>query len=261
MIEKNTVPSMSRKSLLFAALLLTVGSTVNAAIVTFTGADSGAGFGVAHPGSDAAQASFATAAGALGSLRLIDFEAAALGNITNGVAFSLGSGVTVTLNGTDLAFGQGITNDNTDSTLGFNITSGGTQFLRTVPTVATGNATVVFDFTGGVSAFGTYLTGLESTVGGTFSVTFNDGSSQNFALSKNAVAGAQFYGLTDAGKTIASVTINEVGPFSNSRDVRGLDNLQFVSASAVPEPGTSSLLLLGIPAFAFLARRRIRIGK
>jgi hypothetical protein len=240
---------------LFVAIALAFSIVpAHASVITFTGSDSGAGFGAPHPNSDAAQASFAAAAGGLGSLQLITFESLPLSTINNGVAFSLAPGVSVTVTNTDPAFTR-ITNDNSDSALGFNITSGGSQFMQVSPNFGGPDVTVTFNFSGsGTSAFGTYLTGTESALDGTLSATFNDGSVQNIGIAKNAVAGAQFFGFTDAGKSILSVTINEAGPF-DSRDIFGIDNLQFAAA---PEPGTLWVVALGIPVAWFGVRRRQR---
>jgi len=242
-----------RLTLLIVFSLSTIG---NAAIITFAGNDSGAGFGVAHPSSDAAQASFAAAAGLLGSGGLITFESTALGTIPNGVPFNLGAGVTVTLNNNDptccSSGNTGISNDNTNNVLGFNITAGGSRFLRVAPMFDGGTVTAVFNFAIPIVAFGAYFTGTETTVDGTYTIIFNDGSAQSLPLTKNAVAGTQFFGFTDVGMTIASVTINEAGPFS-SRDIWGLDNLQFTS---VPEPGAIPLFPLFVPALALAARLR-----
>jgi len=70
-------------------------------------------------------------------------------------------------------------------------------------------------------------------------------------LSPNATTGAQFFGFTDSGASISSVTLNEAGPFTSARDLWAVDDV--VYSTTVPEPATLSLLGLGLAA---IARRR-----
>lgn len=232
--------------LICATLVVALAGTARSGtIATFSGADPGAGVGASHPGSDAAASSFLAAS----STSLITLESAPSGNFTT---LNIASGVTATLAGTDAT--SGILNDNSNSALGFNTTPGGTQFLRIVPST-TGDASVTFSFANPISAFGFYLTGAESTINGALSLRFNDGTSQNLTISKNATAGVQFFGFTDLGATFTSITLVETGPFTSSRDIIGIDDIRFggvLQPAAVPEPtslvmgGTALLFGLGL---------------
>jgi hypothetical protein len=223
-------------------------SRAQAAIVTFYGADDGAGPGDPRPLSDAAALAFDTAAG-LHSV--IDFEGAPLGNFGSLV---VAPGVMATLNNLDPAFSR-ISNvdQHTPTPLGYNTTTGGTQFLQIAPNFndAAGGS-VTFSFASPIDAFGGYLTDTQVGFPGEITVTFSDGSSQLLPVTKNSDAGGVlFFGFTDLGASISSITYN-TGATDSTRDVWGIDDVRF--ATTVPEPGT--LALLGAGAGLLLRRRR-----
>jgi hypothetical protein len=209
-------------------------SGVNAAVITFTGIDPGAGPGDTHPNADAAAANFDAAVGGLGTLNVITFEGLPIGNFSSR---QLEPGVTATLTGTASDANAGITNVLGDSTLGFNTTLGGTNHLRFVPTGTTSTAIARFDFTLPIDAFGMYLTGL-GTASGNLHTTFFDGSSQDLAVTGSSSGGVKFFGFTDVGKKISIVSL-ELRGISGSRDIFGIDDLRSVM---VPEPSTLVLL-------------------
>ena len=219
-------------------------ATASAVPAIFSGADNGSGTG-AHPISDASAAAFDLATP---TANLITFESAATANFTS---LLVATGVTASLtnNDTTLAL-TSISADNTNATLGFNTTVGGTKSVRLIPLFSAASASLTFAFATPIDAFGFYLTGSEATTTGTFTLNFNDGTSQSLPITKNALAGAQFFGFTDIGASITSVALTETGPFT-TRDIIGVDDIRYRS---VPEPTA----LAAIAGVAMLAGRRRR---
>ena len=238
-----------RSGLIVAATLACTALTANAAPVIFYGADNGVGPGGAHPVSLAAATAFAAAAG---SGTVVTFEG--LAPVSNPSAVAVGGGATLTTTGNTGGLG-GITSANSGTSLGYNTTAGGSQYLQFFPDFNSSGVTATFTFATGVRAFGAYFTGTEDTIPGSVSVLFNDGSALTLPVTENASGGGiLFFGFTDVGKSIASVTISE-SPTAGTRDLFAIDDVEFVNAAAVPEPET---LLLGVAALLAMgiARRR-----
>jgi len=243
---------MSVRKAVFALAMLAglVGaSQAQAAIVTFYGADNGAGPADARPFSDAAASAFDAAIGAHG---LIDFEGLPVGNFGS---LGVGPGVTATLTNLDPSYSR-ISNvdQHTPTPLGYNTTAGGNQFLQISPFFddAAGGS-VTFSFASPIDAFGAYLTDSQVDFPGGITVTFSDGTSQVLSVAKNSDdGGVLFFGFTDFGASISSITYN-TGATADTRDLWGIDDVRY--ATTVPEPGT--LALLGAGA-GFLLRRRRR---
>lgn len=226
-------------------LALTVALPASAQIVTFAGSDPASGPGDARPNSDAARISFDTAAGALGTIQVIDFEG--LPTVSPAVMMTLAPGVTYTPTNPD-SF-SGIFSSNTNN-LGFNTTSGGSQHLRFSSADNTNNA-AVFSFAAPINSFGACFTGIDSVA---TSITFNDGSSHSFNLPSTSNGGVQFFGFTDINSAISSITLT-----GNSSDVFGVDDVRFTTPAAVPEPGSIALLVgMGVTGAGFVSRRRKR---
>ncbi|MDR3618836.1 MAG: PEP-CTERM sorting domain-containing protein [Paludisphaera borealis] len=234
--------------------ILSFSPRVDAALVFFSGLDVGAKSTDPRPNSDAAAASFNSAAALLGSTTLVDFESAPLGSFTN---LTIAPGVS--MNGQDInGFPQTISDApySSDPNLpenltGYNTTPGGSKFVQLV------GGSLTFTFAQGIQAFGAYLTGVELD-GET--VTFNDGTSQTIAIPNEGlmVGGSQFLGFADAGRSILSITLTVQA--NDTGDVLGLDDARWVTAGAapaVPEPSALSLIAIGL-ATAAAASRRLR---
>ena len=251
--------------LLFAGLAL----PASAAVFVYSGADPGVGAGQARPNSDAARTAFATS---VGSTTLINFENAPLGNFSS---LGIAPGVTVNLNGLsvnglDTALEPGITTlDGHQSSPsqdyhGFNTTAGGSRYLRIVPVFSTDPASVVFTFDNPIHLFGAYLTDTQTTRDGSITLTFNDGTSQSFAIGKNdGSGGVQFFGIRTDQAGISSITF-AIGPrgapdprvpgnpSGATRDLWGIDDVEFAS---VPEPSTWFLFVTGAVLVALRRRK------
>lgn len=210
-----------------------VAASSQAALVVFSGADSGANSTDPRPLSDAAASAFDAAAGSLGSLNVINFESTPLGSFSSQ---TVAPGVT--LSGTNPLIVDA-PYSTPDSLFGYNTTVGGTHFAQFF------GGSMTFTFATPIHAFGTYLTGVQLDH---LDISFDDGSAQSIPL-VNVGSGAQFLGFTDAGKSISSLTINMQTPTVG--DVAGMDDVRY---GAVPEPTTMATVGLGIAAL--LRRRR-----
>jgi hypothetical protein len=200
---------------------------------TFSGKDAGVNGSGARPNSDTAASQFDAAAGALGTINLINFESLTLGSLSSSTSFPkvtiLGKANNYISDGTDFDIPSA-------PVVGFNTTSGGSKFLRTW-----NFDTVTFKFVDPIQAFGAYITGL-GTRRGDVMLQFNDGSSQSYNLSNilrnGSVGGASFFGFTEAGKSISSVSFAEMtGNRDDGADLYGIDDVRFVSSSQpIPTP-------------------------
>ena len=220
-------------------------------IVTFSGHDPDATSVGPRPNSEAAATSFRNSAGLLGSITTITFESAPNGQFDS---LNVGPGVEARQFSHDLGIGGIVTEGYATPAgagTGFNTTSAGSKFIGFVPAFEAGSARLEFTYTTPIQAWGAYIIGMEPNAAGVLSVRFNDGSAQSFSLTESDPAGVQFFGFTDSGKSIASVTLFESG-ISGTRDIWGIDDVQFV---AVPEPSTIALLVLSGVALLMPIRR------
>jgi len=225
-------------------------TTAFSQVITFSASDPGAVEGGPRPNSASAAAAFNTAAGALGPVSTINFEALTLGQFSSR---TLASGVTASQVGYDTGIGGIVTSGYATpvgAPTGFNTTPGGAKFLGFVPTLNIGTATLDFAFSTPIQAWGAYIVGLESSVAGTVNLQFNDGSLNSFPLQDLSPAGVQYFAFTDPGRSIVHVTLVETG-ITGTRDIFGVDDLSYV---VVPEPATAALLCLGCATI--LMRRR-----
>jgi hypothetical protein len=225
--------------LFFAAIVLGFPAFSNAAIVTYTGQDSGASTAGPWTNSAAAQSAFMTAAGAFGTTNTITFENLPTGYYT---PFTAAPGVTVTMTAPNYGLHfSGISNSTLGNLYGFNTTSGGEKWLG----FPGGSAT--FAFSSPTNSFGMYLTGLQTLFTASLTVNFNDGASEVLPLPVTASGGAEYYGFTDT-VAISSITIT-----NRSGDAWGIDDVTFT----VPEPTTIIIWsLLGALAITVGWRRR-----
>lgn len=219
--------------------------------ISYSGVDTGTGAGAPRPNSDAAASDFDSAAGALGTVNLIDFESQATGYSPN---LTLDSNTTASFSGQISSESSGVSAGNDDN-LGFNTTVGGSNHLRFAPVFDWDDARLTLSFANPVQAFGGYFTGLESAINGTVDVMFDNGTMQRFSLADPAAPGVQFFGITDAGASIASVVFNEINTGDPGfRDIWGLDDFRYVNS--VPEASTLILLALGLIGAGFGGTRR-----
>src|SRR5947209_4992375 len=194
-------------------LLISVGTLVfltlfttpeQAAISTFAELDEGTVPADPHPNSDAAAASFAAASSGLGIPHLIDFESAPRGLFSS---LAVAPGVTVSLS--NVLQNQnfaGIIKTGLSPVLGYNTTPNGSNFLGFTPT--TGNSSIAkFDFTTPIDALGFTLTGHQTIFTSSFTVNFNDGTSRVLPITVPTNGGEQFFGFTDPGLKIQSVSL------------------------------------------------------
>ncbi len=244
--------------LALAALLLgPLAAPASAALVTFAGADLGAGPGAAHPTSSAAAASFDAAAATIGSASVITFESAPLGSFHN-----LTVAPSVSITGADV--------NNADQTIrntsnfppapsldGFNTTSGGANFVEMI------GGNLVFTFAQPTQFFGAYLTGVQTAFFAD-TVTFNDGTTESIAVpgsgTSSSIGEVAFVGFTDAGRSITSITINAGIPGNPNAgyDAIGVDDVRYQVASSVAVPEPASITLCGMAALLGWAAARVR---
>jgi len=235
----------SRSIAIAGALMIT--TTASAAVSTFTGSDDGAGPGGTFTNSDAAAAEFFAAALTYSPLLTTGFETVPTGFSTT---YALPA-ATVTLNAVD--FGEmfsGVTNyqATVDPALyGFDVGDGTGNWLG-FP-----NGSATFDFDGTTHAFGFYATGVQTTFGLDFLVTYDNGVSQAFSAPVNTDGGVSFFGLVDTD-SFASITISRPG-----NDAWGIDNVSYgfpTLTPEVPEPASWAMMIAGFGLVGAAMRRR-----
>ena len=236
----------------FAALLIliTIVGETSAAPIIFAGFDAGVGPGGARPNSDAAAASFDAAASALGVLNLLDLESTPA---TSATTVFPAPGVTMNFDQHTTSFNT-ILDSDFDAENGYNTTIGGDTWALIFPQDLSRPNSLEFVFDTPVQAWGMYHTGVGS-VSADVSVQFNNGSAQVFSLIGAPSGGVGFFGFTDAGFSIDSITIL-VEPNPTSGDAVGVDDIRYVHAA--PEPTTLALLGLGLMGLGFARKRAAR---
>ena len=237
-----------------AGIALATAGSASAGVTTYVGED--LILTAAPPATSAAPNSLAaaTAFAATGANSLITFEGAPLGAFSN---LTVAPGVTIS--GTDLnSNNQTIRNTSNfsgyPSVDGFNTTSGGAYFVEMIG----GNLT--FTFAAPIQSFGAYLSGVQTNFYPD-TVTFSDGTTQSITLAgagtSCCVGELAFVGFTDPGKSISSVTILAGTP-GTGQDAIGVDDVRF--QSAVPEPATWAMMLVGFGGLGAAMRSRRRMA-
>jgi hypothetical protein len=266
---------MRKKWKLFVvpALVLLAASPAGAAITTYYGLDANAGPASPLPNSNAQAAAFDTAAGALGSLNLITFEPLPVNVPVYSTSLSLGGGVTALLAGALTQATSGITSVPGDLNYGFNVTAGGSKYLELDINNAASPASVTISFPSPIQAFGAYVGGVGTggVAGSSIVLRFNDGSSQQYTLvgAPSANGGMMFFGFTDPGAQIVSVTIEESGTFGIIDDSFSLDDIRYVAAGgAAPQEAAAvpalsgwglAALAAGLAGIGTMAPRRVGV--
>jgi len=222
-------------------LLALVGVTQAAPVVYF-GTDPGATSLATMPNSQASALAFDTAAGLLGSVSNIDFESASLGGFGSG-SLVLDLNTSISSNSS-----TGSIADVTDCTFnlcGGNTTPSGSHFAQGF------GGDLVFSFVTPVNSFGAYFAGLQGNTVGQETIVYTSGGIQTVNI-PNMSGGGAFVGFTDAGASIASITIS-FKPGSLG-DIVSVDDVRYVMA--VPEPETYAMFMAGLGLMGFIARRR-----
>lgn len=199
-----------------------------------------------RPNCDAADLAWTAAASALGPISRVTFESETPED--NLVSRFFNPGVIISGGTFHIRGNLG------SATEGFNITPGGSKYLKPDAYTTDGSPVVyTFAFDVPAQAFSFYLTGVGNRFGGRMDMTFDDGASQSIPLTNlYLLGGAQFAGFTDAGRAVSSVSLSLADSPNGINAARmAIDEVRWVT---VPAPGAVGVLALA--GAAVLRRRR-----
>lgn len=215
-------------------------------ITTFLGQDDGALPTATFTNSDTARANFLAAASVFGTV-----DTHGLGSQTVGASSGIwlnGDGTWAISGPCCVASFSGVTDTQTGfATDGFQTFSkggGNTNWL------GLNGGSITFNNTSPTNSVGAYFSGL--TAGSILTISFNDGASRLFTIPVTTNGGVEFVGLTDT-TVFSSFTITDV-----SGKNFGIDGISFGinGVSAVPEPSTWAMMILGFAGIGFVVYRR-----
>jgi len=120
------------------------------------------------------------------------------------------------------------------------------------------SAFIIFEFDETVSAFAADFNAVSVNVGLLFYVLPAGGSEYVQCTVCTNALGNGFMGFRgDAGESWDAIAILPTVPDGDGSGQRfGMDNLTWVTAASVPEPGTAALLALGLTGIGIVGRRR-----
>ena len=234
---------LTKTAFVVAGLFAVAG--VQAAPITFFGEDGNitGNTPIAHPVSDAAQASFFSN---LTNIGTDGFDAVANG--TTNVPVNFANGITATLTGGTIQ----------------NFSSAGRFAISSPNYYKTFSNTFAVNFSSPIAAFGFYGTDI-GDFGGQLTVTLTDLNNVQTTLTVPNLIGSGgsqpengsvlYYGFYDTADTYSSITF---GNSSGGNDGFGFDNFSVGTAGQVhptPEPGSLALLGLGLASLISLRKR------
>jgi hypothetical protein len=222
--------------------------SLQASIVSYTGNNTLTDLSQSFPDAAAADASFQNAL-TPGGFNTIDFE-----NLPVGSSHTVQALPDVSIRWKNQEFDT-IRSDS-DLSLGFNTTPGGTNFLSLDSANTDRRVAATFTFSNPIDAFGAYFSGAGNSDGGVF-IRFDDGTTERLRVvrpNSTDPGYVGFFGFTDFGKSISSVTLRVGIRGGSSDDIIGVDDIRFQTIT--PEPGMLGALGLGLLSTVGLIYRR-----
>ena len=232
-------------SWLLAATLFTLAPIAQAQLVTFIGTDFGVNSADPHPNAEAAAANFDAAASALGPVSLLTFENSPVGSLPclllRWVSPSPELGLPIWTSATCL----------------LPLPMGCLDTTR-----PPGEPALFLLWWQRCLLLRPPCLGLRRLLSGvqfsSVNLMFDDGSAQTLPIPFDLGGGAtSFVGFTNTGAFFSSITVNAGDDPILGGDIIGLDDVRFVvPGAAVPEPGSTALLLVLVSIAGLLLRRR-----